>query len=373
MSPDVYRAHVAKATNDPDGFWTAAADAIEWVTPPTAALDSSRAPYYSWYGDGTLNMSHNCLDRHLATRGAQTALAYHSAVGGRSRDISYAELHSDVAKLAGALEADLGVAKGDTVLIYMPMVPEAIVAMLACARLGAVHSVVFGGFAPKELSIRIADAVPKAIITSSCGIEKGEPVPYGPIVKDALALAGKGSSTPVVVHQRAEEPAALVDLEAEGWHDFAGLVAAGEPHPGAVMRASDPLYILYTSGTTGRPKGVVRDHSHAVALQWTMDNYMDVAPGETYWSASDIGWVVGHSYICYAPLLHGCTSVVFEGKPVGTPDAAEYWRVIEKHRVNAVFTAPTALRALRKVDSATALAKEHGKSASPLRCRRPPE
>lgn len=362
-----YEAMHARARDDPEAFWLDACKRIDWVRAPSTALDSSRAPhFYQWFPDGVLNTCHNALDRHLEARGSQAAIAYHSTVGGRSRDISYAELHADVSRFAGAL-SDFGVTKGDCVLIYMPMVPEALVAMLACARLGAIHSVVFGGFAPKELAVRIEDAEPVAIVTSSCGIEKGAVLPYVPMLAAALDLC---THTPrhIAVHQRPEAPEAFEVLAARDtpstrWHDFDTALERALPRACVPLKASDPLYILYTSGSTGPPKGVVRDNTHAVAIQWTMDHFMGVQPGETYFAASDIGWVVGHSYICYGPLLHGCTTVLYEGKPVGTPDAAEWWRVIERYKVAAMFTAPTALRALRKVDAETTLARAYDLSS----------
>ena len=321
-STTAHAAAAGAARESPEQFWLRAAERIDWFRKPTIGLDESRAPVYQWFPDGLLNTCHNALDRHLATRQAQTALAYHSSVGGLSRNITYGELHRDVSQFAGAL-AELGVVRGDRVLIYMPMVPEAVVAMLACARIGAVHSVVFGGFAPKELAIRVADAEPKVMVTSSCGIEKGRVLPYAPMLEAALSLTTHAPAH-VVVHQRLEAPEALVDLGvrstaavvADGggggggggsprWHDFYRVLQGASAHECVPVSASDALYLLYTSGSTGKPKGVVRDNTHCVALQWTMDEFMGVAPGETYWAASDIGWVVGHSYICYAPLLHG--------------------------------------------------------------------
>ena len=360
-SADAYSAESSRALQAPEEYWLEAAKRIDWYTPPQIALDRSRAPLYQWFPDGELNTCYNALDRHLPEREHQTAIAYWSSVGGPSREISFGELTAQVSRFAGAL-AELGVSKGSVVLLYMPMVPEALVAMLACARLGAVHSVTFGGFAPAELAARIRDAAPTVVVTSSCGIEKGKVLPYAPMVREAISLSGHEPNH-VVVHQRKEAPSALEAPLPRGWSDFDEASARATPHGCVPVRASDPLYILYTSGTTGRPKGVLRDNSHAVALQWTMDHFWGIRPGETYFAASDIGWVVGHSYACYGPLLHGCTTVLFEGKPVGTPDAAEYWRVVARHRVNVMFTAPTALRALRKFDPETRLSAGHDLSS----------
>ncbi|KAL1503528.1 hypothetical protein AB1Y20_012008 [Prymnesium parvum] len=354
-SAEQYRAlrHV-----DPLEFWLQEAKSgIDWFTPPHSPLDASRAPFYSWFPGGSLNTCYNALDRHLPERGAQTAIAYVSAVGGRSRDISYARLHHDVSRLAGAF-AQLGVRAGDRVLLYMPMVPEAATAMLACARLGAVHSVVFGGFASGELAVRLADAAPTLVVASSCGLERGKVVPYWPMLREALRRASLAPA--VMIHQRHEAPEARVPLAAvPRGSDFDEAIARAPPHDCVPLPASAPLYTLYTSGTTGRPKGILRDNTHAVPLQWSMRHFMRVGAGETYWSASDIGWVVGHSYIVYGPLLAGCTSVLYEGKPVGTPDAAAYWRVVEQRRVHAMFTAPTALRAIRSADPAAEGIRRH--------------
>jgi len=335
-----------RSLEDPEGFWLEAAQAIEWTRPPTRALDASKAPFYRWFPDGELNTAFNALDRHVRDgRGEQTALIWDSPVTDSVRRFTYAELLDDVARFAGAL-ASLGVGKGDRVIVYMPMVPEAAVAMLACARLGAVHSVVFGGFAPKELAARIEDAKPKVIVAASCGIEPARVVEYKPIIDEALAGTAHQPDK-VVVLQRERARAELGERDA----DWTELVAKASPAAPVPVAATDPLYILYTSGTTGKPKGVVRDTGgHAVALAWSMGAIYDIRPGDVWWTASDVGWVVGHSYIVYAPLLIGATSVVYEGKPIGTPDAGAFWRVIADHGVKALFTAPTALRAIKKVD-----------------------
>jgi propionyl-CoA synthetase len=349
---DVHRASLA----DPDAFWGAAATAIDWVTPPATVLDRTGAPFDRWFPDGVLNTAHNCLDRHVdAGRGEQIALVYDSPVTGTVRRFSYRELRDETALAAGALAA-LGVGRGDRVLLYMPMVPEAVIGMLACARLGAVHSVVFGGFAPRELAIRIDDATPTVILTASCGIEGQRVIPYKPLLDDALELAGHRPGA-VVVLQRAQVRA---ELRHGRDHDWGDLVAGATPAACVPVAATDPLYILYTSGTTGRPKGVVRDNGgHAVALQWSMANVYGARPGDVFWAASDVGWVVGHSYIVYAPLLAGCTTILYEGKPVGTPDAGAFWRVIAEHGVRILFCAPTAFRAIRKEDPQGALLAGH--------------
>ncbi|WP_158889275.1 propionyl-CoA synthetase [Amycolatopsis anabasis] len=343
-----------RSLDDSDGFWLAAAAAIDWSRPPARALDSANAPLYRWFPDGELNTSYNALDRHVAQgRGEQTALIWDSPVTGTVTRYSYAELRDEVARFAGALRS-LGVGKGDRVIIYLPMVPEAAIAMLGCARIGAVHSVVFGGFAPKELAARIEDAKPKVIVAASCGIEPTRIVEYKPIIDEALA-ATTHQPDKVVVLQR---EAARAELSARDI-DWADLVPGATPADPVPVAATDPLYILYTSGTTGKPKGVVRDTGgHAVALAWSMGAVYDIQPGDVWWTASDVGWVVGHSYIVYAPLLIGATTVLYEGKPVGTPDAGAFWRVISDHGVQALFTAPTALRAIKKVDpDAAELAK----------------
>ncbi|HEY3684805.1 MAG TPA: propionyl-CoA synthetase [Streptosporangiaceae bacterium] len=340
-----------RGTEDPDGFWGDAARAIDWDHPPERVLDAGRAPFYRWYAGGRLNTCHNALDRHVdAGHGDRRALIHDSPVTGTKRVFTYAELRDATARFAGVL-AGLGVTAGDRVVIYMPMVPEAVMAMLACARLGAVHSVVFGGFSGAELAARVDDAKPKVIVSASCGIEPTRVVPYQPMLDRALAQAEHRPSACVVL-QRERHPFDLATAPAgPQWLDWDDAMAAAEPRPCVPVEATDPLYILYTSGTTGRPKGVVRDNGgHAVALAWSMANVYGVGPGEVMFTASDIGWVVGHSYIVYAPLLAGATTVMYEGKPVGTPDAGAFWRVVEEHGVKVMFTAPTAIRAVKKED-----------------------
>ena len=336
----------ARSLADPAGFWGEAAALIDWVTPPESVLDDSAAPLYRWYVGGQLNTCANALDRHVAAgRGDRTALIHDSAYTGEVTRLTYAELLERVSLFAGALRR-LGVERGDRVIIYLPMVPEALIAMLACARLGAVHSVVFGGFAPPELAARIDDALPRAIITASCGIEGGRVVPYKPLVDEARELADHKADA-VVVLQRPQLVADMGDGDIE-WSDA---LAGAEPVDPVVVDATDPLYILYTSGTTGKPKGIVRDNGgHAVAMAWSLPHVYGIGPEDVWWAASDVGWVVGHSYIAYAPLITGCTTVMYEGKPVGTPDAGAFWRVIEDHGVSALFTAPTAIRAIKKED-----------------------
>jgi propionyl-CoA synthetase len=341
---------------DKEGFWLEAAKAVTWTRAPTRALDASRPPFYRWFPDGRLNVAANCLDRHVASgRGDQLALIYDSPMAGRVERYTFRELTERVARFAGGLRA-LGVEKGDRVLIYMPMVPEAAIAMLACARIGAIHSVVFGGFAAPELATRIDDAKPKVIVFGSCGLEPGRLVAYKPLVDQAIELA-KAKPARCVVFQRPQaraEPVAGRDV------DFAELERTSPPAEPVEMAATDPLYILYTSGTTGIPKGVVRDGGgYAVALLWSMANVYAIKPGEVWWTASDVGWVVGHSYIVYAPLLLGATTVLYEGKPVGTPDAGAFWRVIAEHKAVALFTAPTAFRAIKRDDPDGRLIGKH--------------
>jgi len=331
--------------SDPDGFWMDQARQIDWAREPDRALEVE-GDSFRWFASGQLNTCFNAVDRHvLAGRGDQAAIIFESPVTGASREISYAQLLDEVERAAGALLVR-GVGPGDRVLIYMPMIPEALVAMLACARLGAIHSVVFGGFAPAELASRIKDAGPRVIVTASCGVEKQRMIPYLPLVRTAIGLAG--TAPDVLVVQRPEHEAELAGVQEEDW----GVAVADAPRAGCEDVSGDsPLYILYTSGTTGRPKGVVRDAGgHGVALMWSMRDHYGVGPGDVFWAASDIGWVVGHSYIVYGPLLAGCTTVLFEGKPVGTPDAGVFFEIIERHRVNVLFTAPTTIRTIRSAD-----------------------
>jgi propionyl-CoA synthetase len=339
---------------DPEAFWGEAARDIEWYQTPTIVLDSSNPPFYRWFADGVLNTCFNALDRHVRDgRGEQAALIYDSPVTGTQRTYTYRELLAEVARFAGALRG-LGVGMGDRVVIYMPMIPEAAIAMLACARIGAVHSVVFGGFAPQELATRIDDAAPKVLVSASCGIEVSRIVEYKPMLDRAINLARRKPAHCVIL-QRPMASAALTPGRDLDWREA---LAGAEPADCVPVAATDPLYILYTSGTTARPKGVVRDNGgHAVALRWSMNNIYDTGPGEVFWAASDVGWVVGHSYIVYAPLLAGCTTVLYEGKPVGTPDAGAFWRVIAEHKVKALFTAPTAFRAIKKEDPGGELAR----------------
>jgi len=331
---------------DPEGFWLGAAREVVWTRRPTRALDAADAPLYRWFPDGELNTSFNAVDRHVAAgRGEQVALIYDSPVTGSKAAYTYRDVRDKVARFAGAL-ASLGVGKGDRVIIYMPTLPETVVAMLACSRIGAVHSVVFGGFAPRELAARIDDARPKVVVAASCGIEPARVMEYKPIIDEALAQASHQPDH-IVVLQREAAPARMGPRD----RDWEQLAAAATPVGPVPVRATDPLYILYTSGTTGKPKGVVRDcGGHAVALTWSMRNIYGIGAGDVWWAASDVGWVVGHSYMVYAPLLVGATTVLYEGKPVGTPDAGAFWRVISEHGVKALFAAPTALRSIKKVD-----------------------
>jgi propionyl-CoA synthetase len=342
-----YREVFEASISDPAEFWAQAAEAVTWTREPQQILDDTNAPFYRWFPDGELNTCVNALDRHVAAgRGEQPALIYDSPVTGTKRTYTYLELLDETACFAGVLR-DLGVGKGDRVVVYLPMIPEALITMLACARLGAVHSVVFGGFAPHELAVRIDDARPTVVVTASCGIEPSRTVEYKPMLDAAIERAEHPPRHCVVVqrdHRRCELIAGR-DLD---WHQ---LMADAEPADAVPVAATDPLYVLYTSGTTGKPKGIIRDNGgHATALLWTMRHVYDIAPGEVFWAASDVGWVVGHSYIVYAPLLLGATTVLYEGKPVGTPDPGAFWRVVSEHGVKVLFTAPTAIRAIRKED-----------------------
>lgn len=349
--------------SDPGAFWMEAAKEIDWVSAPTTAFDGDAGVYGRWFPDGVCNTAYNCLDRHVeAGRGEETALIYDSPITGKKKSYTFAELTEEVAAFAGILKAK-GVEKGDRVIVYMPMVPEAAIAMLACARIGAIHSVVFGGFAPHELATRINDAKPKLMVSASCGIEPNRVIPYKPMLDAAIDQADHKPDACIIL-QREDVTAELGARD----HDWAALVAEAKaegvtaaPEP---MAATDPLYILYTSGTTGQPKGVVRDTGgHMVALKWSMEHVYAVKPGDTFWAASDVGWVVGHSYIVYAPLLQGCATIMFEGKPVGTPDAGVFWRVIEEHKVAALFTAPTAFRAIKKEDPNAELLENYDTSS----------
>jgi propionyl-CoA synthetase len=345
-----------RAKTDPNTFWMEAAEGIDWFSGPSRALFDEKAPLYEWFADGKLNGCWNAVDRHVAAgHGDRLAIIHDSPLTGSIHKITYRELQTRVASLAGALRAK-GIEKGDRVIIYMPMVPEALEAMLACARLGAIHSVVFGGFAANELAVRIDDCTPKCIIAASCGIEPGRVVHYKPLVDGALEIA-KHQPEFCVIFQREQEVAHLEEGRDVGWHAFQYGVEPAECVP---VEGNHPAYILYTSGTTGQPKGVVRHTAgHLVALNWSMRNLYDMNPGEVFWAASDVGWVVGHSYICYGPLTYGCTTVVFEGKPVGTPDAGTFWRVIEDHGVKCLFTAPTALRAIKRDDPLGELVRDY--------------
>ncbi len=357
MQPDSnYSVEYAAWMADPATAWMTAARGIDWVRQPDRAFDPDSGPFGRWFPGGELNTSHNCLDRHvLAGHGDRTALIWDSAMEGRVERFSYAALLDRVAKVAGALAA-LGVGKGDRVVIYMPMVPEAAIAMLACARLGAVHSVVFGGFAAPELAKRITDAQPAAVICASCGLEPGRVVAYKPLLDAALALSPHRPRACLVL----QRPALRAAMTPGRDYDFAAAEAAAAPHPCVPVAATDPLYVLYTSGTTGKPKGLVRDTGgHAVALHHSVHMIYGLRLGDVFWTASDVGWVVGHSYIVYAPLLAGCTTVMYEGKPVGTPDAGAFWRVCAEHGVNVLFTAPTALRAIKQQDPAGAMLAAH--------------
>ncbi len=343
-----YQQAYTRSIEDPEGFWGDAAEEIDWIKKWDKVLDDSNKPFYRWFTGGVVNTCYNALDRHVdAGHGDRLALIYDSPVTGNTvRKYTFSELRDEVAKFAGLLAAQ-GVGKGDRVIVYMPMVPEAAVAMLACARIGAVHSVVFGGFASNELAVRINDAKPKVIVSASCGVEGAKVIPYKPLLDGAIELSDAKPDKTIIL-QRPQSPC---DLKAGFDIDWQEAMKTAEPADCVPVAATDPLYILYTSGTTGEPKGVVRDNGgHLVALNWTMKNIYNMDPGEVFWAASDVGWVVGHSYIVYAPLIKGCTTVFYEGKPVGTPDAGAFWRVIADHGVKALFTAPTAFRAIKRED-----------------------
>jgi len=342
-----YKDVFEQSIHQPDLFWGKAAEEVVWDKKWDKVLDDRNKPFYRWFVGGKLNTCYNALDYHVASgRGEQTAIIYDSPVTSTVEKITYRELLDNVSKFAGVLSS-LGVRKGDTVIIYMPMIPQAMFAMLACARIGAVHSVVFGGFAPNELAIRIDDAKPKVIISASCGIEGKKIIPYKPLLDEAIRIASHKPEKCIIC----QRPQVKADMDASRDLDWNEFMKDAQAVACVSVDATDPLYILYTSGTTGKPKGVLRDNGgHAVALKWSMKNIYDVKPGEVFWAASDVGWVVGHSYIVYAPLLYGCTTILYEGKPVGTPDPGAFWRVISQHGVSVLFTAPTAFRAIKKED-----------------------
>ncbi len=353
---NLYDAAYQKSINDPNGFWGEAGENVHWYKKWDKVLDDTNVPFYRWFSGGEINTCYNALDLHIEQgRGDQAALIYDSPVTDTIKTFTYSQLRDEVAKFAGVLAAQ-GVTKGDRVLIYMPMIPEAVISMLATARIGAVHSVVFGGFAAKELAVRINDAKPKVIMTASCGIEVKRVIPYKPLLDSAIDMADAKPKKCIVL-QRPMETASMVDGRDL---DYSEAMSNAQPHDCVKVAATDPLYILYTSGTTGVPKGVVRDNGgHVVALKWSMKNVYNVDAGDVYWAASDVGWVVGHSYIVYGPLFRGCTTILFEGKPVGTPDAGVFWRVISQHKVKTMFTAPTAFRAIKQQDPNGELIKNY--------------
>ncbi len=355
-----YRKVYEQWRNDPEGFWLEHARALDWEVMPKQALSAEAAPFYAWFRDGMINACHNAVDRHVDTgHGDQVAIIYDSPVTDSKETITFRSLQERVARLAGGMLSS-GLSVGDRAVIYMPMIPDALVAMLACSRIGVIHSVVFGGFAARELAIRINDAKPKVVFSASCGIEPSGIVRYKPLLDEAVALAAHKPDQ-CIIRQRPESACTLDRPQDVDWDDY---IADASPAPCLPLAGDHPAYILYTSGTTGEPKGIVRPTAgHMVALHWTMKNIYDVEPGEVFWAASDIGWVVGHSYICYAPLLTRNTTVVYEGKPVGTPDAGAFWRVLDEYRVSALFTAPTALRAIRRDDPAAAELERYDLSA----------
>ncbi len=355
-----YQSAFDRSIKDPGGFWGEAAEAVHWYKKWDKVLDDSNKPFYRWFVGAEVNTCYNALDLHIENgRGEQAALIYDSPVTDQIETFTYRALRDNVAQFAGALAA-LGVTKGDRVIIYMPMVPEAVVAMLACARLGAVHSVVFGGFAANELAVRIDATQPKVVVCASCGIEVNRIIPYKSLLDEAIEIATHKPEKCIIL-QRSMERAELIPGRDLDWRE---VMDAAQPHDCVPVAATDPLYILYTSGTTGQPKGVVRDNGgHLVALKWTMKNIYGAEPGDVYWAASDLGWVVGHSYIVYGPLFNGNTTILFEGKPVGTPDAGVFWRVISQHKVNVLFTAPTAFRAIKKEDPQGTFIKEYDLSS----------
>ena len=352
---NLYDEAYKKSIEDPNGFWGEAAEDVHWYKKWDKVLDDSNIPFYRWFTGGEINTCYNAIDVHIENgRGDQDAIIYDSPVTNTIKKYTYNELKKEVAAFAGAL-SEQGVVKGDRVLIYMPMIPEAAIAMLGCARIGAVHSVVFGGFAPKELATRIIDAEPKVIVSASCGIEGAKVLSYKPMLDEAIGMVDKKPDK-CIIKQRPQAKAEMTDRDVD-WDDA---VAKATPADCVPVKATDPLYILYTSGTTGQPKGVVRDNGgHVVALKYSMKAVYNVEPGDVYWAASDVGWVVGHSYIVYGPLFHGCTTIIFEGKPIGTPDAGVFWRIISQHKVKALFTAPTAFRAIKREDPEGKLIKDY--------------
>ncbi len=355
MSDNSYEETYLSWQNDPEKFWHDAAQELDWVERWDQVLDDTNPPLYRWYSGAKTNSCYNALDRHLkAGHGNRTALIYDSAMTGQVEKFTYSELCDQVAKFAGVL-SDLGVVKGDRVLLYMPMIPQAVMAMLGSARIGAVHTVVFGGFAAKELAKRIIDADPKVIISATCGLEPQKIIAYKPLLDEAMELAN--SSVKTIIVERPQCTANFIEGRDIKWHEA---MEKANPVECLTLMSTDPLYILYTSGTTGAPKGIVRDHGgHMVAMNWSMKNVYNMSPGDVYWAASDIGWVVGHSYIVYGPLIRGCTTILYEGKPVGTPDAGAFWRVLADHKVNALFVAPTAIRAIKREDPKAELLKKY--------------